>query len=78
MTFYESGRHSFVSRTLSRGASLDEVSAAVGHSSPMVTKRYYDHFVRKTFSPVMREGVGAKQSKGKGKVIQMKAKKSEG
>lgn len=77
MTFYESGRHSFVSRTLSRGASLDEVSAAVGHSSPMVTKRYYDHFVRKSFSSVMREGVGAKQPKGKGKVIQMKARKTE-
>ena len=31
MTFYEATRHSFVSRSLSGGASLDEVSAAVGH-----------------------------------------------
>jgi hypothetical protein len=30
MTFYQATRHSFVSRNLSRGASLDEVSAAMG------------------------------------------------
>jgi hypothetical protein len=46
MTWYEATRHSFVSRNLAGGASLDEVSAAVGHSSPVVTKRFYDHFVR--------------------------------
>ncbi len=34
MTWYQATRHSFVSRYLLRGASLDEVSAAVGHSSP--------------------------------------------
>ncbi len=54
LTWYECTRHSFVSRSLSRGASLDEVSSAVGHSSPAVTRRYYDHFLRKTFSPVLR------------------------
>jgi integrase len=58
MTFYEATRHSFVSRSLSRGASLDEVSSAVGHSSPIVTRRYYDHFVRQEFSPTLREGLG--------------------
>lgn len=58
MTFYHATRHSFVSRNLSRGASLDEVSAAVGHSSPIVTRRYYDHFVRQEFSPTLREGLG--------------------
>ena len=42
MTWYQATRHSFVGRHLSRGASLDEVSAAVGHSSPVVTKRFYD------------------------------------
>ena len=47
MTWYQATRHSFVSRHLSRGASLDEVSAAVGHSSPIVTKRFYDHYVRR-------------------------------
>src|SRR5262249_8955724 len=34
MTFYQATRHSFTSRNLSAGASLDEVSAALGHSSP--------------------------------------------
>jgi integrase len=62
ITFDEATRHSFTSRALSRGASLDETSAALGHSTPVVTKRHYDHFVRKTFSPVMRDGLGIKQS----------------
>ena len=55
MTSYQATRHSrFVSRSLSGGGMLDEVSAAVGHSSPMVTRRYYDHHIRKTFSPALR------------------------
>lgn len=58
MTFYQATRHSFVSRSLSGGGMLDEVSAAVGHSSPMVTRRYYDHHIRKTFSPTLRAGLG--------------------
>lgn len=57
-TWYQATRHSFVSRLLQAGATLDEVSAAVGHSSPVVTKRYYDHFIRKTFSPLLRGGLG--------------------
>src|SRR5882757_1983336 len=40
MTWYQATRHSFVTRNLESGASLDEVSEAVGHSSPMVTKRF--------------------------------------
>jgi len=58
MTWYEATRHSFVSRHLANGASLDEVSAAVGHSSPVVTKRFYDHFIRRSFSPRLRAGLG--------------------
>ncbi len=58
LTWYEATRHSFVSRTLTNGATLDEVSAAVGHSSPIVTRRYYDHFVRKEFSDKLRAGLG--------------------
>ncbi|MBI5525197.1 MAG: tyrosine-type recombinase/integrase [Deltaproteobacteria bacterium] len=58
MTWYQATRHSFVSRNLARGASLDEASAALGHSSPVVTRRYYDHFIRRKFSPVLREGLG--------------------
>ncbi len=57
-TWYQATRHSFVSRNLAAGVSLDEVSAAVGHSSPVVTKRYYDHFVRRSFSKHLRAGLG--------------------
>jgi integrase len=57
LTWYQATRHSFVSRNLEAGASLDEVSAAVGHSSPVVTKRFYDHFVRKTFSSTLTAGL---------------------
>ena len=66
LTFYQATRHSFVSRNLAGGATLDEVSAAVGHSSPLVTRRYYDHFVRKTFSPALRAGLGLGTGKSKG------------
>lgn len=66
MTWYEATRHSFVSRHLANGASLDEVSAAVGHSSPVVTKRFYDHFIRRSFSPRLRTGLGlGKQAIGR-------------
>ncbi|MEP6652259.1 MAG: site-specific integrase [Myxococcales bacterium] len=57
MSWYQSTRHAFVSRALNDGAPLDEVSAAVGHSSPTVTKKYYDHFVRETFSASLRRGL---------------------
>lgn len=62
MTWYQATRHSFASRYFSAGASLDEVSAAVGHSSPVVTKRFYDHYVRRSFSPTLRAGLGAQQA----------------
>ncbi len=68
MTWYQATRHSFVSRHLSGGASLDEVSAAVGHSSPVVTKRFYDHYVRRSFSPKLRAGLGLGQ-KQQGRVV---------
>jgi integrase len=70
LTWYAGTRHSFVSRSLSRGASLDVVSSAVGHSSPEVTKKYYDHLVRKTFAPEspLTQGLGL-GAKGKGKVL---------
>jgi integrase len=53
LTWYQATRHSFVTRNLEAGASLDEVSEAVGHSSPVVTKRFYDHHVRKSFSDLL-------------------------
>lgn len=39
LTWYQATRHTFVSRNLKAGVPLDEVSAAVGHSSPMVAAR---------------------------------------
>jgi integrase len=57
LTWYQATRHSFVTRNLEAGVSLDEVSAAIGHSSPVVTKRYYDHHVRKTFSAAITAGL---------------------
>jgi integrase len=54
MTWYQATRHTAVSRALKAGVSLDEVSAAVGHSSPDVTGRHYAHFVRKAFAPGLR------------------------
>ena len=50
MTWYQATRHTAVSRALKAGVPLDEVSAAVGHSSPEVTARHYAHFVRKQFA----------------------------
>lgn len=55
LTLYQATRHSFVSSKLAAGVPLDEVSAAVGHSSPVVTKRYYDHFIRRDFSQAIRK-----------------------
>jgi integrase len=71
LTWYQATRHSFVSRNLARGASLDEVSAAVGHSSPVVTRRYYDHFVRRTFSDTLRAGLGITESAEQGKLVRL-------
>ncbi len=64
MTFYQATRHSFVSRNLAAGVSLDEVSSAVGHSSPAVTRRYDDYFIRRSFSAGLREGLGAAAGAG--------------
>jgi len=54
MTWYQATRHTAVSRALKAGVPLDEVSAAVGHSSPDVTGRHYAHFVRKAFAAGLR------------------------
>ena len=57
LDWYRATRHSFITKALIAGASLDEVSAAVGHSSPVVTKKFYDHLVRKSYSSVLRQGL---------------------
>jgi integrase len=56
-TWYEASRHSFASRNLEAGASLDEVSDALGHSTPAITKRHYARFIRKNYSAKMLGGL---------------------
>ena len=56
---YLAGTVPFLRDSLKAGVPLDEVSVAVGHSTPAVTKRHYAHFVRKTFNPVLRQGITA-------------------
>ena len=75
LTWYQATRHSFTSRNLAAGASLDEVSAALGHSSPVVTRRYYDHFVRRSFSPGLRAGLGLAPNEG-AEVIPMRSRQA--
>lgn len=57
LDWYRSTRHSFATKALEGGASLDEVSSALGHSSPTITKKYYSHFVRQTWSPSVTGGL---------------------
>jgi integrase len=61
LTLYGASRHTFTTKALKAGASLDEVSAALGHADPTTTKRYYDHLVRKAFPSVLRQGLTAAQ-----------------
>jgi integrase len=63
MTWYQATRHTFVTRLLEAGITLDEVSEAVGHSSPVVTKRYYDHHVRKGYSAAMAAALRQPETK---------------
>lgn len=57
LTWYHATRTTYVTKSLMAGAPLDEVSAAIGHSSPVVTKKFYDRFIRKTFAPTLRMGL---------------------
>jgi integrase len=73
LSFYKASRHSFASRALASGAGVDEISAALGHSSPAITAKHYLHFVRKTFSPILRAGLGLDGAPG-AKVIALPAR----
>lgn len=53
LTFHRAGRHSFASRGLAAGASIDEISQALGHSSVALTQARYLHWQRRTFSAVL-------------------------
>jgi integrase len=68
LTFYEGSRHSFASRNFSRGIGLEEISSALGHSTPAITLKSYQHWVRKTFSPGIRASLQTPPGAG-GKVI---------
>lgn len=63
LTWYQATRHTFVTRLLEAGVPLDEVSEAVGHSSPVVTKRYYDHHVMRGYSPALVAALSAPRTK---------------
>jgi integrase len=58
LNFYRATRHSACSRNLASGAGVDEVAAALGHSSPAITLKHYNHHVRKRFSPILTAGLG--------------------
>ena len=76
LTWYQATRHTFTSRALENGATLDEVSAALGHSSPVVvTRRYYDHFIRRSFSPELRRGLGISARGKPAKVVPLRKRK---
>ncbi len=66
---YEATRHSFASRLLEGGNSMDEVSAALNHSSVVVTKRHYARWERSSYSPSMRLGVTVAPRKEDAKTI---------
>ncbi len=70
LSFYKASRHSFATRALAAGAGVDEIAAALGHSSPTITARHYLHHVRRHFSPILTAGLGLDGAPG-GKVIQM-------
>lgn len=57
LTWYQATRHSFASRLSAAGVPLDEIADALGHASPVVTRRYYDHFIRRSFSDRLRSGL---------------------
>lgn len=57
LDFYGATRHTYATKALMAGASLDEVSSALGHSSPLVTLKHYSHLVRKTYSSTLRQGL---------------------
>src|SRR5204863_1286037 len=58
LNFYRATRHSACSRNLASGGRLDEVAAALGHASPTITLKHYNHHVRKRFSSILTAGLG--------------------
>lgn len=69
LTFHRAGRHSFASRGLAAGASIDEISQALGHSSVALTQARYLHFQRRTFSPALTAPLQLGSGGTGGKVI---------
>jgi hypothetical protein len=65
-TFYQATRHTMVSRNLKAGGAARRSVSRDRAPSPVVTRRFYDHFVRKTFSAGLRAGLGPKVEKQTG------------
>jgi integrase len=63
MRWTDATRHSYISRCLAAGASMDEVSESVGHSSVLITRASYDHFARESFSPELRAALSPRAVK---------------
>jgi len=73
LTFHRAGRHSFASRGLAAGASIDEISLALGHSSVALTQARYLHFQRRTFSAALTAPLQPGDGGPAGKVIPIAA-----
>lgn len=57
MTWYQATRHSFATRNLAAGASMEEISDALGHSTTASTEANYIHLKRRSFSDPFRRGL---------------------
>jgi integrase len=72
---YEATRHSMISRNLDAGVPIDEVSKAVGHTTPATTQRHYNHIIRPRYaSPLLRAGLGIVANADDATVVQLRKK----
>jgi integrase len=65
LTWYTASRHTFASRALAAGASIEQVSAALGHSSPTITQRFYNRHQERGFATLPKLDLSAPLPDGK-------------
>lgn len=53
MRLYDATRHTFVTTKIREGVSIEEIAAALGHSTTYMTKQY-DHWIKKFYSDAIR------------------------